>query len=66
MFTNVYGPPLSVFDKVPPERREYVMSVYRENMNMQPLNVRALNAVDLGSLQIKRTDEGTEGYELGS
>lgn len=66
MFTNVYGPPLSVFDKVPLERREYVMSVYRENMNMQPLNVRALNAVDLGSLQIKRTDEGTEGYTLDS
>lgn len=66
VFTDVYGPPLSIFDKVPPERREHVMSVYRQNMNMQPLNVRAFNGVDLGSLQIKRTDEGTEGYKLDS
>ncbi|KAK1750195.1 hypothetical protein QBC47DRAFT_394778 [Echria macrotheca] len=64
VFTNVYGPPLSVFDRVPPERKEVVMAAYRKNMNIQPLNVRALEDVDLAMLQIKRSDEGTEGYTL--
>jgi hypothetical protein len=64
VFSNVYGPPLSVFDKVPPERREQVMAVYRKNMDMQPVNVRALDGVDLRGLEIQRSDEGTEGYEL--
>lgn len=33
-------------------------------MNMQPLNVRALDGIDLSSLHINRSDVGTEGYEL--
>lgn len=64
VFGTVYGPPLSVFDKVPPERLEHVMSVYHKNMNMSPLNVRAIEGLQLGSIQVNRSDEGTAGYEL--
>jgi hypothetical protein len=64
VFSNVYGPPLSVFDRLPPERKERALQVYHKNMALQPLNVRTLNGVDVGALQIERTDEGTEGYVL--
>ncbi|KAK0654753.1 hypothetical protein B0T16DRAFT_395629 [Cercophora newfieldiana] len=62
VFNNVYGPPISVFDRLPPERREVVLAVYWKNMAMQPLNVRALDGVDLESLPVQRSDEGTAGY----
>ena len=64
MFNNVYGPPISVFDSLPPERKEQVLAVYWKNLAMRPLSVRALDNVDVGSLEVQRTDEGTEGYEL--
>lgn len=64
VFRNIYGPPLSVFDSVPAERKERAMEIYRKNMALQPLNVRTFDGLDIGSLQIKRTDEGTEGYVL--
>ena len=60
----MYGPPLSVFDRLPPERKERALEVYRRNMALQPLNVRALEGVELETLQIERSDEGTEGYVL--
>jgi len=53
-----------VFDSLPPERKERVMAVYWKNMALQPLNVRALDDVDLEFLKVERTDEGTEGYTL--
>ena len=64
VFNNVYGPPISVFDRLPPERKEVVLAAYWKNMAMQPLNVRALDDVEIGSLTVQRTDEGTEGYVL--
>ncbi|RKU48893.1 hypothetical protein DL546_008635 [Coniochaeta pulveracea] len=64
VFRNIYGPPLSVFDKVPADRKERVMAAYWKNMAMQPLNVRTFDGLDLESLKIERTDEGTEGYVL--
>lgn len=64
VFNNVYGPPVSVFDSLPPERKEKVLEMYWKNMALQPLNVRALDGVDLESLEIERTDEGAEGYVL--
>lgn len=64
VFGNVYGPPITVFDKLPPERKEFALGVYHKNMNMQPLNVRSMNGFNSSSLNIKRSDEGTEGYEL--
>ncbi|KAK4443385.1 hypothetical protein QBC34DRAFT_488382 [Podospora aff. communis PSN243] len=64
VFNNVYGPPISVFDSLPPERKEVVLAIYWKNMAMQPLNVRTLDNVDIQLLEVKRTDEGTEGYAL--
>jgi hypothetical protein len=64
VFNNVYGPPIRVFDSLPPERKEKALAIYRKNMAMQPLNVRALDDVDILSLKVERTDEGTEGYSL--
>jgi hypothetical protein len=60
----VNGPPISVFDKLPPEKKENALKVYDKNMQLLPLNVRAMEEVDLSSLEINRTDEGTTGYEL--
>jgi len=66
VFNNVYGPPISVFDRLPPERKEQVLAVYWKNLAVRPLNVRALDYVDIGSLEVRRADEGTEGYELAN
>lgn len=64
IFTNLYGPPITVFDKLPPERKAYALEVYHKNMSLQPLNLRAMEAFQQLSetIKIKRTDEGTEGY----
>ncbi|KAI0113683.1 Mss4-like protein [Nemania sp. FL0031] len=64
VFSIVHGPPLSIFDGVPTERRDHVMYIYQKNINLQPLNVRAMEGVDMGCLEVNRRDEGTEGYEL--
>ncbi|KAK3356729.1 Mss4-like protein [Lasiosphaeria hispida] len=64
VFSNVYGPPLSVLEAAPPERKERVMAAYWRNMMLQPLNVRALDGVGRDTLHIERSDEGTEGYVL--
>ncbi|KAK0738863.1 hypothetical protein B0T18DRAFT_423004 [Schizothecium vesticola] len=64
VFNNVYGPPVSVFDRLPPERKEKVLATYWKNLAMRPLNVRALDDVDVGALKVQREDEGTEGYAL--
>jgi hypothetical protein len=66
VFSNVYGPPVSVFDRLPAETKEKALEVYRKNMALQPLNVRALDDVDLAALQIEKSDEGTEGYVLSA
>lgn len=64
VFTNLYGPPITVFDKLPPERKAYALEVYHKNMSLQPLNVRAIEGFQLLSetININRSDEGTEGY----
>ncbi|KAK2590582.1 hypothetical protein QQS21_011728 [Conoideocrella luteorostrata] len=64
VFATVYGPPLSVFDKVPPERKEHVLSVYYKNIQMKPLNVRCMEGVDIPSLTIDKNDYGDEDYVL--
>ncbi|KAF2663829.1 glutathione-dependent formaldehyde-activating enzyme [Microthyrium microscopicum] len=64
VFSNIYGPPRSMFDKLAPERKEKALKVYHKNMQLQPLNVRAVEGVDISSLHIIRSDEGTEGYKL--
>lgn len=64
MFSNVYGPPITIFDRLPPEPKELALAVYRKNLGLKPLNLRVLDGADLNSITIKRSDEGTEGYEL--
>jgi hypothetical protein len=64
VFSNIYGPAISVFDSLPPERKANALKAYHENMKLQPLNVRAMEGVDLSLLNITRSDEGTEGYRL--
>ncbi|KAK4214182.1 hypothetical protein QBC37DRAFT_314799 [Rhypophila decipiens] len=64
VFTTVYGPPISLFDRLPAERKERALAVYWKNMALQPVNVRVLDGVDLSTLTIQTTDEGAEGYVL--
>lgn len=64
VFNKVYGPPVSVFDRLPPERREVVLAAYHKNLAMRPLNVRALDDVDIRALKVHRVNEGTGGYEI--
>ena len=66
VFDEVVGPPISVFGDVPPERRERLLEVYDRNMRLQPLSLRCAEVLDLGSLEIQRSDEGTKGYTLDS
>lgn len=64
VFTDIYGPPITVFDKLPPERKAYALEVYHKNMSLQPLNLRAIEGLQLLSetININRSDQGTEGY----
>jgi hypothetical protein len=64
VFTNLYGPPITVFDKLPPERKAHALEVYHKNMSLQPLNLRAFEGFQLLSetTNINRSDQGTEGY----
>jgi hypothetical protein len=64
VFGNIYGPPMSIFDRLPAERKEKALELYHKNMQLQPLNVRAMEGVNVSALKINRTDAGTEGYEL--
>ncbi|KAF4505953.1 hypothetical protein G6O67_007848 [Ophiocordyceps sinensis] len=58
----IYGPPLSIFDKLAPDRKAHALEVYYKNTSLLPLNVRALRG-SYESIDIQRSDEGTEGYE---
>lgn len=64
VYDNVYGPPITVFDKLPPERKSQALQVYNRNLNIIPLNLRSMVGVDLTKTRIARTDDGTRGYEL--
>lgn len=64
MFGIVYGPPISIFDKLPPERKAVALEVYHRNLNMQPLSVRTIDDLDISSLKIEYDACGTEGYTL--
>lgn len=56
---NVYGPPQHVIDRLPEDRKKMVA----KKLDLKPVNVRALDGVDLSLLKIERSDEGTHGYE---
>lgn len=64
MFGNIYGPPISNFDKLAPERIPIVLEIYAKNMNTQPVPVRTFDGVDFASLTINYDPCGAEGYKL--
>ena len=35
----------------------------RKQLDIQPVNVRALDGIDMSRVEVKRSNEGTEGYE---
>jgi hypothetical protein len=55
-----YGPSKEVMEKWPETRQETV----REQWDVKPLNIRALDDVDITLLPIKWSEECTEGYLL--
>jgi hypothetical protein len=62
VFLNLYGPPKEVVAGWPQARQDMVAKM----LDIQPVNVRALEGVDLEELEIVRSDEGTEGYALAA
>lgn len=64
MFWKLNGPPVSMFFNLPPERLPVIIDRYAANMNMQPLNIRAFDDVEISDLKYSPEDEGTDGYIL--
>jgi hypothetical protein len=60
LFLNLYGPPKEVVAGWPQARQDMVAKM----LDIQPVNVRVLEGVDLAGLSVVRSDEGTEGYIL--
>ena len=58
--SNLYGPPKHIVDTWPEARQAMV----KEKLDLLPLNLRTFHGIDLGSLPVNRSDEGTEGYVL--
>lgn len=56
----LYGPPQSVIDRLPPDRLAFV----QKQLDIQPVNVRCLDGVNVAELAITRSDEGTDGYVI--
>ncbi|OIW24354.1 glutathione-dependent formaldehyde-activating gfa [Coniochaeta ligniaria NRRL 30616] len=56
---NVHGPPQHVVDRLPEDKKEMV----RRKLDLKPVNIRVPDRVELSLLSIKRSDEGTDGYE---
>jgi hypothetical protein len=62
VFMNLYGPPKELVHGWPQQRQEMVAKM----LDIQPINVRVLEGMELAALTVVRTDEGTEGYTLDS
>lgn len=56
---DVHGPPQHVVDRFPEDKKKMV----RRKLDLKPVNVRVLDGVELSLLEIKRSDQGTNGYE---
>lgn len=48
-------------ERLPTEKQKFV----ERQRRIRQLYVRAMNGVDWDGLKIERSDEGTEGYEVG-
>lgn len=62
VFSAIYGPPISIFDKLAPDRKAHALDIYYKNISLLPLNVRALKGAS-SFIGIQRSDDGTAGYE---
>ncbi|WYZ44982.1 hypothetical protein EsH8_VIII_000298 [Colletotrichum jinshuiense] len=60
-FGNLYGPPKEIIARLPEAKQDFV----RKQLEIQPLNIRVLDGVDWDRIDIKWSNEGTEGYKLG-
>lgn len=58
MFSDLYGPPAELVATWSEARQAMVA----RKLNINPLNVRALEGVEWDTIKVNRTDEGTEGY----
>ncbi len=60
VFSNIYGPPAHVVESWPEARQAMV----REKLDLLPLSIRSFHDLDLSTLPILCSDEGTDGYVL--
>lgn len=56
------GPPQEVVSRLPADKQQFVEKLRR----IRPLYVRAMNEVEWDEITVVRSDEGTEGYVVGS
>lgn len=56
------GPPQEIVSTLAAEKQEFVEKLRR----VRPLYIRAMNGVEWDRIRIIRSDEGTEGYAVGS
>ncbi|OLN87507.1 hypothetical protein CCHL11_06156 [Colletotrichum chlorophyti] len=59
-FGNLYGPPKDLIARLPKAKQEFV----RKQLEIQPLNIRVLDDVEWDEIDIKWSNEGTEGYAV--
>ncbi|KAL0944722.1 glutathione-dependent formaldehyde-activating gfa [Colletotrichum truncatum] len=59
-FSNLYGPPQAIIDRLPDEKKKFV----RRQLEIQPVNVGVLEDVEWDKLNLQWANEGTEGYVL--
>ncbi|KAF9881484.1 glutathione-dependent formaldehyde-activating gfa [Colletotrichum karsti] len=59
-FGNLYGPPQAIIDRLPEAKKDFV----RNQLEIQPLNIRVFDDIEWSELDINWSNEGTEGYVL--
>lgn len=60
VYGNLYGPPPEAVEAMPQKAKDMV----EHTLQLQPLNVRVLDGVEWGRIQVNKCDEGTEGYAI--
>ena len=60
VYGNLYGPPAVAVEAMPQKAKDMV----ERTLQLQPLNVRVLDGVEWGRIQVHKCDEGTEGYAI--
>ena len=60
VFCNLYGPPEAVVQRLSAAKQEMV----KKQLEIQPVNLRALDGIEWSDLTIQTSDEGQEGYSV--